>query len=69
METTIIVEVRTLGRSCEVGEAGLAAALEDLDALLHIAEVESILELAAGVFPLPDLGDNHLLELVKVPSD
>ena len=52
----------------EEGEAGLAASGQDLDSLLHIPEVEGVLELAAGV--LPDLGDlHHLLQLVQVAGD
>ena len=63
-----IVDTRTMGRSCQVGEASLAAALKDLHSLVHLAEVEGVLELAAGV--LPDLGDlHHLLELVQVAGD
>ena len=52
----------------EVGEAGLAAPGQDLDSLLHVPEVEGVLELAAGV--LPDLRDlHHLLQLVQVAGD
>ena len=58
----------TVGGGGEVSEAGLAAALEDLHSLLDVAEVERVLELAAGV--LPDLGDlHHLLQLFQVAGD
>ena len=56
---------QAVGGGRQVGQAGLAAAGEDLDSLLHVSQVESVLELAAGV--LPDLSDlGHLLQLLQV---
>merc|ERR1719186_1999594 len=54
---------QTMSGSCQVSQASLATASQHLHSLLHISQVECILEMSTGV--LSDLCNlHHLLQLV-----